>query len=190
MNYLANTIGVCVVLFITFRSISQQLTEALYLIGRVAWFIDPLFGCLMFITTLLYERPIRGFLNDQSNGVHISDELTVIARKRLLNEPFFLIAMNLTVWITAGGIYSLVLLTSDVGCPTVYYGLFLRNLEIGLITAVAAFFLLRSVLHKRIVPKLFPTGGLYATRGTLRIRLGACDWRHHCIIFAIFRWNN
>ncbi|MCP4629772.1 MAG: SpoIIE family protein phosphatase [bacterium] len=171
MNYLANTIGVCVVLFITFRSISQQLTEALYLIGRVAWFFDPLFGCLMFITTLLYERPIRGFLNDQSNGVHISDELRVIAGKRLLNEPFFLIAMNLTVWITAGGIYSLVLLASDVGRPTVYY-IFLRNLEIGLITAVAAFFLLRSVLHKRMVPKLFPAGGLYATRGTLRIRLG------------------
>ena len=47
----------------------------------------------------------------------------------------------------------------------------MRNLQIGLITAVASFFLLRSVLHKRMVPKLFPTGGLYATSGTLRIRI-------------------
>ena len=65
----------------------------------------------------------------------------------------------------------MVLLAPDVGRDTIYY-LFLRNLQIGLITAVASFFLLRSVLHRRMVPRLFPTGGLYATRGTLRIRLG------------------
>jgi len=171
MNYLANTIGVCVVIFITYRPITQQLADAFRLIGRVGWFFDPFCGGLMFVLTLIYERPIRHFLNDQKNGVVTSDPLTVIAQKRLLNEPFFMIAMNLMVWIAAGGIYSMVLLASNAGRDTVYY-LFLRNFQIGLITAVAAFFLLRSVLHRRMVPRLFPAGGLYATRGTLRIRLG------------------
>ena len=171
MNYLANTIGVAVVIFITYRPISLQLTDAFQLIGRVGWFIDPLCGVLMFVAALIYERPIRRFLNDRNDGLHLSDELTDIARKRLLNEPFFLIGMNLAVWLTAGGIYSVVLMTSDIGRPAVFY-LFLRNLQIGLITAVAAFFLLRSVMQKKIVPKLFPSGGLSATRGALRIRLG------------------
>lgn len=130
MNYLANTIGVCVVIFITYRPITQQLADAFRLIGRVGWFFDPFCGGLMFVLTLIYERPIRRFLDDQKNGVVTSDLLTVIAQKRLLNEPFFLIAMNLMVWITAGGIYSMVLLASNAGRDTVYY-LFLRNFRIG-----------------------------------------------------------
>ena len=90
MNYLANTIGVCVVIFITYRPITQQLADAFRLIGRVGWFFDPFCGGLMFVLTLIYERPIRRFLDDQKNGVVTSDLLTVIAQKRLLNEPFFL----------------------------------------------------------------------------------------------------
>ena len=35
MNYLANTIGVCVVIFITYRPITRQLTDAFGLIGWV-----------------------------------------------------------------------------------------------------------------------------------------------------------
>jgi len=170
MNYLANTIGVCVVIFFTYRPISQQLVDALRLIGRIGWFFEPLSGALMFVLTLVYERPIRRFLDDQRNGLQLSEELTFIARKRLLNEPFFLIAVNLVVWITAGSIYSTAILVSGIGRGTVYYAFF-RSSQIGLITAVAAFFLLRRVLQKRMVPKLFPSGGLYATPGTLRIRL-------------------
>jgi sigma-B regulation protein RsbU (phosphoserine phosphatase) len=171
MNYLANIIGVCVVIFITYRAITQQLADAYRQIGRVGWFFDPLCGILMFVSILIYERPIRRFLDSQRNAVQLSDDITVIARKRLLNEPFFLIAMNLTVWIAAGSIYAMVLLASDVERVTVYY-LFLQNLQIGLITTAAAFFLLRSVLQRNLVPRLFPQGGLYATSGTLRIRLG------------------
>ena len=170
MNYLANTIGVCVVIFITYRPISQQFVNAFRLIGRMGWFFEPLFGILMFVATLLYERPIRRYLDDQRNGAQSSEGLTLIARKRLLNEPFFLIAVNLSVWFAAGGIYSAAIQASDIEQGIGYYA-FLRSIQIGLITTVAAFFLLRRVLQKRMVPKLFPSGGLYATPGTLRTRL-------------------
>jgi sigma-B regulation protein RsbU (phosphoserine phosphatase) len=170
MNYLANIIGVCVVIFITYRPISQQLADAFRLISRIAWFFEPLCGALMFVLTVVYEWPIRRFLNDQRNGAQLSEELTFMARKRLLNEPFFLIGMNLAIWIAAGSIYATAIPASNVGRGTVYYAFF-RSLQIGLITTVAAFFLLRSVLQRRMVPKLFPSGGLYATPGTLRIRL-------------------
>jgi sigma-B regulation protein RsbU (phosphoserine phosphatase) len=170
MNYLANAIGVCVVIFITYRPISQQFVDAFRLIYRMGWFFEPLFGALMFVLTLLYERPVRRYLDNQRNGLQLSEALTLIARKRLLNEPYFLIAMNLVVWIAAGGIYSMAIPASDNGRGVGYYAFF-RSIQIGLITTVAAFFLLRRVLQKRMVPKLFPSGGLYATPGTLRIRL-------------------
>jgi sigma-B regulation protein RsbU (phosphoserine phosphatase) len=170
MNYLANAIGVCVVIFITYRPLFPQLADALRLIGRIGWFFEPLSGALMLVLTLFYERPIRRFLDDQRNGLQSPEALTFIARKRLLNEPFFLIGMDLVIWIAAGSIYSTAILSSDIGRGTVYYAFF-RSLQIGLITTVAAFFLLRRVLQKRMVPKLFPSGGLYAIPGTLRIRL-------------------
>lgn len=170
MNYLANLIGVCVVIFLTYRPLSRQLVDALRLVGRIGWFFEPLSGALMFVLTLVYERPIRRFLDDQRNGSQISEGLTFNARKRLLNEPFFLIAMNLGVWIAAGSIYSGAILASDVGRGTACYA-FVRSLQIGLITSVAAFFLLRRVLQTRMVSRLFPSGGLYKTPGTLRIRL-------------------
>lgn len=170
MNYLANTIGVCIVIFITYRPLSQQLVDTLRLIGRIGWFFEPLCGALMLVLTLIYEQPIRRFLDAHGSGAQLSEEVIFVARKRLLNEPFFLMAMNLVIWIAAGSVYSTAILSSDIAHGSVYYA-FLRSLQIGLITTVAAFFLLRRVLQKRMVPKLFPAGGLYATPGTLRIRL-------------------
>jgi sigma-B regulation protein RsbU (phosphoserine phosphatase) len=170
MNYLANLIGVCIVIFITYRPLSQQLADVLRLIGRIGWFFEPLCGALMFVLTVSYERPIRRYLDDQSNGAQLTEELTSSARRRLLNEPFFLMALNIVVWITAGSVYAAAILASDIGHGIVYYAFF-RSLQIGLITTVAAFFLLRNVLQKRMAPKLFPSGGLYATPGTMRIRL-------------------
>jgi uncharacterized membrane protein len=73
MNYLANIIGVCVVIFITYRPISQQLADAFRLISRIAWFFEPLCGALMFVLTVVYEWPIRRFLNDQRNGAQLSE---------------------------------------------------------------------------------------------------------------------
>ncbi|MDP4856609.1 MAG: SpoIIE family protein phosphatase, partial [Desulfobacterales bacterium] len=42
----------------------------------------------------------------------------------------------------------------------------------GMITITIAFFFMERQLQKGLVPMLFPEGGLYATRGTLRIRIG------------------
>lgn len=62
MNYLANAIGVCVVIFITYRPITQQLAEAFRLIGRVGWFFDPLCGGLMLVLTLISWHASAGLI--------------------------------------------------------------------------------------------------------------------------------
>jgi sigma-B regulation protein RsbU (phosphoserine phosphatase) len=48
---------------------------------------------------------------------------------------------------------------------------FFQTSLIGIITAICAFFVLERILQKWMVPVLFPTGGLYTTPKTLRIRI-------------------
>ena len=74
VNYLANLIGVCVVIFLTYRPLSRQLVDSLRLIGRIGWFFEPLCGALMLVLTLVYEKPIRRFLDAQGSGGQLSED--------------------------------------------------------------------------------------------------------------------
>ncbi|MGD8523455.1 MAG: SpoIIE family protein phosphatase [Desulfobacterales bacterium] len=170
-NFIANVFGVGVVLFLTYRSTYQGSEEVFWLVSRIGWAFDPFLSILIFILTLKYERPIRIFFNKTAQQEPISNKITIQARRRLLNEPFFLIVLDLSVWFVAAVLYSVVFWISDAERDVVFITFF-QCLQTGLITSVAAFFLLRSVLQRRLVPHLFPAGGLYKTYKTLRIRIG------------------
>ena len=169
-NYLANAIGVSWVIFLAYHPVSPPAEAAVRLATQVGFVFEPLWFAVLLIVIIRFERPIRLFLSAKQRGESINHELSLQARKRLLNEPFFLIALDLAVWVIAAVLYSLVFWVSDVGYEGIYYTFF-RSLQTGLITVIAAFFLLRSVLQKTLVPNLFPAGGLYTTPGTVRIRL-------------------
>ncbi len=62
-NALANIIGVNVAELISHRSISPPPPEAMVLLGRVDAVFLPLSFALVFIVTVVYESPIRRFLN-------------------------------------------------------------------------------------------------------------------------------
>ena len=47
------------------------------------------------IFTLLYERPIRQYLNNLSKHTAMPGEFVTKARRRLLNKPFVLLALDL-----------------------------------------------------------------------------------------------
>ncbi|MBW2412091.1 MAG: SpoIIE family protein phosphatase, partial [Deltaproteobacteria bacterium] len=74
------------------------------------------------------------------------------------------------MWIIAAVLYAFVLWIFDVPQPAVYVS-FAQCLLTGLITSVTAFFLLRSTLQRRLAPVFFPSGGLFLTPSTLRIRI-------------------
>jgi sigma-B regulation protein RsbU (phosphoserine phosphatase) len=169
-NFIANAFGVVIVIFLTYQSMYQGATEAFRLANRIGFIYEPLWSILIFLLILYYERPIRYFLNTTARQESVSAEITIKARQRLLNEPFFLIALDLGVWFLAAVFYSLVFWFSDAGWAAVYVS-FSQCLQTGLITSVTAFFLLRSVLQRRIVHYFFPAGGLYMTPNTLRIRI-------------------
>ncbi|MBP1741525.1 MAG: hypothetical protein H6Q48_3818, partial [Deltaproteobacteria bacterium] len=92
------------------------------------------------------------------------------ARRRLLNEPFFLIALDMSVWLAAAVIYSAVFRAYRVEWPVVQAA-FLLNSHTGLITTTVAFFVFEFVMQRRVVPHMFPEGSLFLTPRTIRIRI-------------------
>lgn len=168
-NLISNAIGVCVVLFLsqTIRPSDTELTELTHRINQV--FIPCAF-LLPMVLTLLYEKPIRSYLWKASLMRPVNEKERMDARRRLLNEPFFLIALDIGVWAAAAVIYAAVFWSYAAGWTTVQTA-FLLNSHTGLITTTVAFFVFEFVMQRRVIPYLFPEGGLSTTPGTLRIRI-------------------
>ena len=169
-NLISNLIGVSVVMFISQRA-AVGLPED---IRQLTSIIDPIFLPCAFILpvvlTVLYERPIRHYLNMTSRNQGIPADFTVRVHRRLLNEPFFLIALDMAIWLAAAVLYSAFFWAYGVGRPMMLRPFFM-SIYTGLITITIAFFVFEHVLQKRVVPFFFPNGGLYATTRTLRIRI-------------------
>jgi sigma-B regulation protein RsbU (phosphoserine phosphatase) len=171
-NFLANFIGVFGVSGLLFMAEGSR--------NRVIWthalpfWIDTLFSPFAFtfvcVMTLIYERPIRQYLNILVQETAIPLNLEIQARRRLLNEPFVLIALDFSMWLLAAIVYPLLLWIYGSG-PRLVAGALTNSLSIGLITVTIAFFLLEHVLQKRLAPLFFPNGGLTMIPKTVRIRI-------------------
>jgi len=140
----------------------------------IPYWIDALFDPFAFsfvmVMTLLYEKPIRHYLNALFRRTFISEDLKFKARQRLLNEPFVLIALDFSMWLLAAIVYPVMNWAYDSGSQTVQNSLY-DALSTGLITVTVAFFFLEHLLQKRLAPYFFPDGGLSAIPKTLRIRI-------------------
>ena len=170
-NCISNLVGVGVVLVLVhLRPMFPSSPESWNLAQTVSRIFVPLAFLLPFAGTLLYERPIRRYLNLRFRHESPSEELGGEARRTLLNEPFFLIALDFGIWFASALIYALVFWVWD-GDPNRVQSTFFTNLYTGLITITVAFFVFEYVMQRRVVAYFFPEGGLYATPGTLRIRI-------------------
>jgi sigma-B regulation protein RsbU (phosphoserine phosphatase) len=169
-NILANLIGILFTFVVSFRSISPPTVEILDLTLRVARFFEPLSFLFIVASTLIYERPIRHYLECQYRGKDISPSLNIKAQQRVLNEPFFLIAVDFSVWLAAALFYPMLYWSVEAGEMMIGRAFF-QSLLIGLGTTTAAFFVLERVLQKKMVPHFFPDGGLHRTPRTIRIRI-------------------
>jgi sigma-B regulation protein RsbU (phosphoserine phosphatase) len=171
-NGLANFIGVFFVnamLFVAEGFPDKQMWQQ----GLPYWadaLFTPLAFCFVAVMTLLYERPIRRYLNLSFKRLSIPEDLETKARRRLLNEPFVLIALSFSMWLLAATIYPLIHWTYGSGLNMVRRS-FYDALTMGVITITVAFFLLEHILQKRLAPHFFPNGGLTTIPRTLRIRI-------------------
>lgn len=180
-NIVSNAIGVAIVLFLIRNTgIASLLPEAYGVMKIIHMLFLPMAFLVPIGLVIMYERPIRRCLNLEEKGDAISQETLSRARRRLLNEPFALIAVDFGIWLTAGIVYPLGLWISGASHEIIRQPFFI-SLFTGLITTAFAFFVLEHVLQRRLVPHFFPKGGLYMTPKTLRIRIST---RIGALIFA------
>lgn len=169
-NLISNVIGVTVVIFLTYGGGGLQFPEILALTRKIHYIFIPLAFIVPIVLTILYEAPIRRHLNENWQKGAVIKEAPEPVLRRLLNEPFFLIALDMAVWLTAAMVYSFIFWM--IGAEwIVIENTFVKNLFTGLITTTVAFFVFEFVLQRRVVPCFFPNGGLSRTPRTLRIRI-------------------
>ena len=87
-----------------------------------------------------------------------------------MNEPFYIIGVNLFLWVSAAVVYATVFFVAGAGSLAVQRAVF-GGLSTGLITVTVAFFVLEWILQRQMVPMLFPEGRLFTTPGTIRVRI-------------------
>jgi sigma-B regulation protein RsbU (phosphoserine phosphatase) len=170
-NGIANFMGVFLVSALIHRA--EPFPNELFDNPIIYW-TDALFSpfafSFVFVMTLLYEKPIRHFLNALFGSTSIPQDIKLKARQRLLNEPFVLIALDFSMWVLSAIIWSTIHWANDSGTQLVQHSLY-NGLSIGLITVTVAFFFLEHLLQKRLAPYFFPDGGLSTIPKTLRIRI-------------------
>jgi len=171
-NFLANFVGVFLVNGLMI--VVEGRSPATVWIHPVAYWVDALFTpfAFVFVTVinLVYEKPIRQCLNAIFSGESASRNLQRTASRRLLNEPFVLIALDLSMWLLAAVIYASIHWAYGGGSNIIQRSLYL-NVSTGLITITTAFFLLEHILQKKLAPLFFPNGGLTSIPRTMRIRI-------------------
>jgi sigma-B regulation protein RsbU (phosphoserine phosphatase) len=171
-NFLANYFGVFVVnamMFMASGKPSKEIWEQ-----SVPYWIDTLFTPFAFgfvcVMSLVYEKPIRRYLNSLFRKESISPHLKSVARQRLLNEPFILITLDFSMWLLSSILYPAIHWIYGSGKLLPLSALY-HSLATGIITITIAFFLLEHILQKKLAPHFFPNGGLHAIPKTLRIRI-------------------
>jgi sigma-B regulation protein RsbU (phosphoserine phosphatase) len=171
-NFLANFIGVFFANAILYKA--EGLPDKQIWQHPLPYWVDMLFTPFAFffvaVMTVLYEKPIRRYLNLSSKKVSISQNLEFKARQRLLNAPFVLLGLGSSMWLLAATIYPMIHWAYGSGLNMVQRALY-NALSTGVITVTIAFFLLEHVLQKRLTPHFFPNGGLTTIPRTLRIRI-------------------
>lgn len=130
----------------------------------------PILFLIGFLGFIWYEWPIRRHIDRRYAGLEDSSEISPQALRRLLNEPFFAVALDLFIWILAAIFWATYFW--KMGEPDhIVRRAFMINLHIGLITIVVAFFLLEHIFQKKMAPFFFPNGRIYEISGTLRVNI-------------------
>jgi sigma-B regulation protein RsbU (phosphoserine phosphatase) len=130
----------------------------------------PVLFLLGFIGLVWYELPMRRYIKrcyaDGGDPPRASHQVL----RRLLNEPFFAVVLDLFIWILAAAFWATYYL--QIGAPDhVVKRAFLVNLHIGLITIVVAFFLLEHIFQKKLAAFFFPKGRIHEISGTIRVSI-------------------
>jgi sigma-B regulation protein RsbU (phosphoserine phosphatase) len=172
-NFLANLVGVAFAQGIS-TWVERPLPDFVWknpLVDLLEIFFSPMAFAFISVATAIYEKSLHQYLNAAFDRRPIDNPLAEKARRRLLNEPYMTMALDLSMWGLAALLWGLALWQAGAGAIPVRRAVF-NSLSIGLITITVAFFLQEHMLQKHLAPHFFPEGGLSAVPGARRIRIG------------------
>ena len=145
-------------------------SEMIDLMWQVGRYTDTVYFVIIILLTVIYEQPIRKALRIIKTGGTVDETLMTVARRRLLNEPYYLIALDLFLWVIIVFLVMTLSLKAGTDPHLVYVQAFKGGLD-ALVTITAAYFFLQMVLQRFLVPDFFPEGGLSEAPGVRRIRI-------------------
>ena len=123
---------------------------------RTSNYFGPIFA-LVFAFIIIYEWPIRRYFAKLGSDAPISSKLESRVRKRVLNEPFFIIGMDMAAWILAGVAFAVFERNFGLAWQQISLNR-LDALLTGLVSTTIAFFLLEWILQSYLAPYVFPRG--------------------------------
>ena len=157
--------------------------------AKVQFYFNPLAALFFYVCLFWYEWPIRRWLNSYFHERETDPDLTLLARRRLLNEIFFLIGLSLLVWLTAAIVFTATFWIQ--GAPR---DMMLRVIYVpvitGLLVAILSFYFIDFGMQRWLIPIFFPRGKLWATPGAhnlrVRVRVVALIWACNFIPMLTF----
>ena len=170
MYFLSVTVGVGIAVVLghyTLISGHRLLDRTLLRYGP---YYDLPVAVLEIIIIILYERPIRRLIKNICLQKKSVPAEILNARRRLLNEPFFLMMLNLLSWLGASLFYY-ILARGLIFQPELAKELIVNCLLTAVISVLATFFLLQFCIQRWLAPVLFSEGGLSRVPGALRIKV-------------------
>ncbi|MEH0018666.1 MAG: adenylate/guanylate cyclase domain-containing protein [Desulfobacter sp.] len=142
----------------------------------MVYYLDISYGaaCAVVMSALIvwYENPVRRSLKAFHLGKDIAPDILEKARRRILNEPYFIVLLDAVAWSLGSFLFW------AVGSP----GGLRLGIGSGLITVTLAFFWVEHVSQHTRIPLFFPDGDLSTVRGVKSISLRV---RFLALIFAV-----
>jgi len=165
-NYLVNIVAFALMKNLIFRGGPLPSADSMQTVAAMGSLFR--WGAILAIGLfVIYERPIRQFFNDVYHHRSTAQTVMETAKRRLLNEPFYIMTLNMGIWIVAAFFFSSLHGRLGESRPVVLR-IFLLSLNTGLITAVMSFLLMEHISHGHVARFFFPEGGLYKMPKTIR----------------------
>ena len=137
----------------------------------------PIFA-VVYLLIFIYELPIRRYFNQLANQTTNTAAISALAARRLLNEPFLIVALDMAGWFASSVVFSLFEFRYGMSWQQISMNR-IDALFTGLIATTLAFFLLERLLQSHLTPLVFPDGKLHRIKDTWRINLAVR-------LFAVF----
>ncbi len=157
---------------ILFAHRADHYSEALL---NMVYYLDLFYGVIcvlvMSLVTIWYERPIRHCLKSFYKGLDPDPVFLENARRRVLNEPYMIMFLDLAVWGLGSFLFWI------AGSPAAGIGI-----ASGMITTTLAFFWVEHVSQYNLVPLFFPEGDLSTVEG---VRAGSLRRQFAALIIAV-----